>query len=247
MLFNPLHLARTARLRHLVVWLLAVALVMHSLSGVLQRVLGASHRHAPVVAEGPVLPGLQPSSWQSALQQGMRALVATAIGKDALALIDGDHALALARNQASRHPTSPAQPQAAFSATDLRQAMATSDQEPAWASPADASQATAVATPQSTAPAHGHDLGHGTHSHDSFQRHVHDAHDPSVVALGDKADNDTGAPSPSADAGVGTFPLPAAAMPLAPAPLAAATGWHAQADQPWRNHVSGPLERPPQV
>lgn len=243
MLFNPLHLARIARLRHLVVWLLIVALPAHNLSGVLQRVLGASHRHAPVVAEAPSLPGLPSSSVHTALQQGLRTLVATAIGEQAWALIDGDHARALARQQAAEEHAHPARPQATFSATDLRQALAASDQEPAWAAPEDASPTTAAAAPPSTA--HGH--GQGAHSHDGFQRHVHDAHDASVVALGEKASNDPAAPATHADAGAGTFPLPVAHAALALTPAAAPAAWRPVTTQPWHNHVSGPLERPPQA
>lgn len=236
MLFNPLHLARIARLRHLVVWLLIVAMPVHSLSGVLQRVLGASHRHAPVVAEATSLPGLPSYSLHASLQQGLRTLVATAIGEQAWALIAGDHARTLARQQAAEEHVHPARPQATFSATDLRQALAASNQEPAWAAPEDASPTTT---------AHGH--GQGAHSHDGFQRHVHDAHDATVVALGEKASNDPAAPATQADAGAGTFPLPAAHAAMALTPAAHPAAWRPVTTLPWHNHVSGPLERPPQA
>lgn len=227
-----LQLARTARLRHLVVWLLVVALPVHSLSGVLQRVLGASHRHAPMVAAAMAEQPLAPPS----LQEGLRRLAASTVGPDVLALIDGDHA----RTQPQPHPmrihASLGEP--AFSEADLRQALATTPQEPDWQGPA--------------APSAGPTLRAHGHTHDGFQRHVHDAHDSTVIALGDKAGSDNGATggaasATSTDAGGGTFPLPAASAAPAPAPALTLTAWLPLSAQPWRNHVSSPLERPPQA
>lgn len=201
------HLARFARLRQIVIWALIVALPVHSLSGVLQRVLGASHRHTAVVA---TLQAPSPSL--------LRQLVSSAVGTDVQALIDAD-----------RDRARPVRVPPTFSATDVRLALAIASEHP---------DAAASADPQPQ-----------PHTHDGFQRHVHDAHDATVVALGDKAAGDPGAPNPasSADAGAGVFPLPAAAPALAQAPTLSVATWHPLSAQPWHDHVSGPLERPPQT
>ncbi|MCH8178973.1 MAG: hypothetical protein IIA02_04210 [Proteobacteria bacterium] len=247
MLFNPLHLARTAGLRHLVVWALLVALPVHSLSGVLQRVLGASHRHTLAV-EGVAAPTLL-DSLPTRLSSGLRHLVATAAGPGALALIDGDHIRALAQRQSAERQAHPERGLALFSASDLRLALAASPQAPSWQEPAadaPAPQVSAQAHGHPHAPAHPHAEGH---HHDAFQRHLHDTHDASVVALGDKAHADAGTPgqASSADAGSGVFPLPAAVAALPQPPVASPSAWRHLGTQPWRSHVSGPLERPPQA
>lgn len=240
MLFNPLHLARIAGprhlvrrlVRHLVVWALIVALPVHSISGVLQRVLGASHRHTAEVAS------VDDVGAPAAL---LRHLVAATVGSGALALIDGDHARTLAHRQSAERQARPDRVQPTFSEADLRMALAASAEPPAWQDPADAD-----ARPRPAEHTQPHSHGH-THDHDGFQRHLHDAHDATVVALGDKAGSDTGAPATSADAGAGVFPLPTAIPVLALAPAVSQTAWRRLGTQPWHDHVSGPLERPPQA
>lgn len=224
--FHLLHFVRLACLRHLVVWALLVALPVHSLSGVLQQVLGASHRHtdaAPALATAP-------------LQEGLRALLTALAGTGTLALIDNEHAREEAHRLAADRPSRTVPQPITFSEADLRVAT----QEGAAAG----TQAPLNAAPNTSQGAAPH-----AHHHDAFQRHVHDSSDGSVVALGDKAGTDAGTPghTGSADAGSGVFPLPADGPPQALAPANAATAWRLPASPPWRSHISGPLERPPQA
>mgnify|MGYP003347269666 CR=1 FL=1 len=70
-----------------------------------------------------------------------------------------------------------------------------------------------------------------------------------LYETGDKAGADAGTPgqTASADAGSGVFPLPADGALQALAPAHGAAAWRLLAAPPWRNHISGPLERPPQA
>lgn len=224
--FHLLHFVRLACLRHLVVWALLVALPVHSLSGVLQQVLGASHRHTDTAD----------AQATQTLQDGLRALLTAVAGTGTLALIDHEHAREQAHRLAAERTARTAQQPITFSEADLRvatQASAAAGQNTATSDAANA-----------LPPGHTH-----AHHHDGFQRHVHDSSDGSVVALGDKAGTDAGTPghTASADAGSGGFPLPADGAPQALAPAHGAAAWRHLASPPWRSHISGPLERPPQA
>lgn len=86
------------------------------------------------------------------------------------------------------------------------------------------------------------------HAHDTFQRHIHDPHDSSVVALGEHAQApDAAGGAPALDAGGGTFPLAPVPSVQALAPGDGTAAWRRAASSAWRSHVIAPLERPPQA
>lgn len=86
------------------------------------------------------------------------------------------------------------------------------------------------------------------HAHDTFQRHIHDPQDSSVVALGEHTQApDAAGSAPVLDAGGGTFPLSPALSVQALAPSAGTATWFKAQASGWRSHVIAPLERPPQA
>ena len=104
---------------------------------------------------------------------------------------------------------------------------------------------TPAASPVNTAQAR---LQAHQHAHDTFQRHIHDPQDSSVVALGEHTQApDAAGSAPVLDAGGGTFPLSPALSVQALAPSAGAATWFKAQASGWRSHVIAPLERPPQA
>ena len=104
---------------------------------------------------------------------------------------------------------------------------------------------TPVASPVNTAQAR---LQAHQHAHDTFQRHIHDPQDSSVVALGEHTQApDAAGSAPVLDAGGGTFPLSPALSVQALAPSAGTATWFKAQASGWRSHVIAPLERPPQA
>jgi len=85
------------------------------------------------------------------------------------------------------------------------------------------------------------------HAHDTFQRHIHDPHDSSVVALGDHTQAPDAAGGASAlDAG-GALPLAPVLSVQATTPADSTAAWRRTASNAWHSQVIAPLERPPQA
>lgn len=85
------------------------------------------------------------------------------------------------------------------------------------------------------------------HAHATFQRHHHDAHDPTVIALeSTEAASGTDGSSP-AGAGSATLPLGLAAAWALPAVPAAPAAWRPSASDRWTDAVTRPLEHPPRA
>lgn len=216
---------RLSCLRPLMVWVLVLALPVHGVSNVLLQVMGAAHRHSAVtlaVAQGTAqhtdTPGLDPWNARSA----WRSLVASVAGPGALQLIDTMHARDHAWQRAAElkaHPFTPV------------------------ASPVNTAQAAQAQQARQEARLQAHQ-----HAHDTFQRHIHDPQDSSVVALGEHTQApDAAGSAPVLDAGGGTFPLSPALNVQALAPSAGAATWFKAQASGWRSHVIAPLERPPQA
>ena len=86
------------------------------------------------------------------------------------------------------------------------------------------------------------------HAHDTFQRHIHDPQDSSVVALGDHTQtHDVAGSATALDAGGGTFPLAPELSVQALAPTDGTAVWRRAAPSACRSRVIAPLERPPQA
>ncbi len=220
-----LHRLRLSCLRPLMVWVLVLALPVHGVSNVLLQVMGAAHRHsavtlavAPGTAQHTDTPGTAPWNARSAL----RSLVARVAGPGALQLIDTMHARDHAWQRAAELKAHP------FTAV---------------ASPVNTAQATQAqqARPEARLQAH-------QHAHDTFQRHIHDPQDSSVVALGEHTQAPDAAGNAAAlDAGGSSFPLAPALSVQALAPSEGTAAWRRAEASAWRSHVIAPLERPPQA
>ena len=85
------------------------------------------------------------------------------------------------------------------------------------------------------------------HAHATFQRHHHDPHDATVIAL-DGADAGVGADGvSSAAAGSATLPLGLAAPWALPAATARPARWQRPASDRWTDAAVFPLEQPPRA
>lgn len=215
---------RLGCLRHWMVWVLVLALPVHGISNVLLQVVGATHRHALTVqatATGDLTGRGAVASGAAAwdTRGALRRLVASVAGPGALRLIDTMHARDHAWQRAAALKAHP------FSA-------------PARS---------AVLLAQPPADPHAAEQAH-QHAHDTFQRHLHDPQDGSVVALGGHGQPpDAAGSAPALDAGGSTLPLAPALNVQALAPSGAANAWRPAEASAWRSHVTLPLERPPQA
>ena len=106
--------------------------------------------------------------------------------------------------------------------------------------------------------AHGHGHDHGgahpedhtddhAHAHEDFERHIHDAHDSTVIAVGDTGS----APQAASSApGVDTTGGMALLMPSTvrtPVPQEYPVVWGRNQATVWHSQVVSPLERPPRA
>ena len=213
---------RLSCLRPLMVWVLVLALPVHGVSNVLLQVMGGAHRHNANTSAQDIAQSTHPDAapQRTTVRAAMRSLVASVAGPGALQLIDTMHARDHAWQRAAELKAHPFTP------------------------PTELAQTRADAVPsasQQAAQAH-------QHAHDTFQRHIHDLHDSSVVALGEHTQAPDAAGSASAlDAGGAPLPLAPVLRVQALAPTDGTTAWRRAEAPDWRSHVIAPLERPPQA
>lgn len=212
---------RLSCLRPLMVWVLVLALPVHGVSNVLLQVVGAAHRHnasASASAQSIAQPPIAHAPWRA--RAALRSLVASVAGPGALQLIDTMHARDHAWQRAAELKAHPFTPPTALAQTRVDAVSSASQQ---------------------AAQAH-------QHAHDTFQRHIHDLHDSSVVALGEHTQAPDAAGSASAlDAGGAALPLAPMLRMQALAPTDGTAAWRRAKAPDWRSHVIAPLERPPQA
>lgn len=233
MLFSPLRLARSSALRHVVAWVLVIALPMQCASAVLLA-LGPLHyhRHAPLLAPGAS--GTNPDS-------GLHFWIAKVVDTGTLALIDENHARAqMAQAHGRERPACPCEGESAsLSTSDLRLAMASLD-KPSPDSLSDIASA---------APRLPHLMPH-QHRHDGLHRHRHETGSPDVVALGDATsslDTGTSGSTVSVDVSHGAIALSSERDLLTSPPASLTTSWSSLKLHPWHSHVAALLERPPRA
>ncbi len=209
---------RLSSLRHWMVWVLVLALPVHGVSNVLLQVMGAAHRHSAVALAAAQDMAPHADSPATGTWRAESAL------RSLVASVAGPGALQLidtmhARDHAwQRAAELKAHPFAPF------------------ASPVDTAQAQQVRQQ-----AH-------QHAHETFQRHIHDPQDGSVVALGEHTQAPDAAGGATAlDAGGGTLPLAPALNVQTLVPSDGTAAWRRAEPSAWRSHVTAPLERPPQA
>jgi len=219
---------RLGCLRHWMVWVLLLALPVHGVSNVLLQVVGATHRHA-LTMQAPATDDLTgrgaaasgATAWDT--RGALRRLVASVAGPGALQLIDAMHARDHAWQRAAALKAHP------------------------FSEPARSAALLTQPTANLHAAKHAHQQAH-QHAHDTFQRHLHDPQDGSVVALGGHGQPpDAAGSAPALDAGGSTFPLAPALSVQALAPSGTANAWRPAETSDWHSHVTPPLERPPQA
>jgi len=219
---------RLSCLRPLMVWVLVLALPVHGVSNVLLQVMGAAHRHNAGVQHTAALDAQDAAHAPWNARAALRSLVASVAGTGALQLIDTMHARDHAWQRAAElkaHPFAPPTVLAQPRADAMPSAVPGASQQAAQA----------------------HERAH-QHAHDTFQRHIHDLHDGTVVALGEHTQApDAAGSAPALDAGGGTFPLAPVPGVQALAPGDGTAAWRRAEARAWRSHVVVPLERPPQA
>lgn len=230
--YQLLHIARLACLRQILICVLAFALPVQGMSAMLVQVMGAMHRHTSQQQLDTPPDCATVSAW--GLRSGLRLLATRIAGEGTLALLDASHA----REAAHQFDTAAhASGGAHFTDADVRMVAMQRD-----ADPQDIAASTVEPPQASAAAAEAHQ-----HAHDTFQRHIHNTADGSVVVLGQQsAGSDSPSMSSAIDAGSGTFTLPAILTAMLITPMVSTVTWRRFVPHLWHNHVNAPLERPPQ-